>query len=235
MPGGRPGRERARARNYLLEHPHSTNAEVAAAVGVGGATVSFARQALIQEGLIPRSPQERRRQAYNEARKPIDFPPASPTAPVLVAPPAEPAPPQTPDEYETLDAQRLYDLAEGEEEIDDEQVRRRMIRKLRKMSFDPNLNPQYQMYAMAAHEKMLEGSRAATIGPGKPVTKDDAVERLEMIFKATGPELVLLAAVKAFGVAILTKLVELFKGREDGSTDQQAAPPGGAEDAVSPA
>lgn len=215
---GRPGKERARARNYLLQHPHAKNTEVATAVGVGVRTVSFARAELVHEGKIPRTLADR-------ARDPISATPAAPPPETLLTVASEGSP--QPATYQPLDAEQLYAIAEGDEDVDDEQVRRAMLRKLRKMAFDPGIHPQLQMYAIQAYDKLKEQARTAILGPGKPLTWEDAKNRLVLMFKATGAALVIAAMEEAFGL--------LDKETPDGeATDQPPPAPIGVEEAPSP-
>jgi hypothetical protein len=142
-------------------------------------------------------------------------------------------------------------------EMDDGEVRRRLLKQCLSFAFNPELHPDTCMSASQMWAKLKEQTKARDLGPGNPLTLEAAVERHRDIDAACGPEITALGCAAAFtgeaGLAFLSRLMAAFsadmvlaalktvftvKDEEapGGSTqDQQAAPAGGATEAPRPA
>jgi hypothetical protein len=186
-----------KVKNYLLEFPNATKDEVMAETGASKRTVNTARAELIKTGIAPPT--------WVNTKKfiPHKYKPKTEGAPPVVHARHEKisfedtiapfAPLATTDLYKLLDA--------GEDpDIDDEKTRVAMLKQLRLMSFDASLHQSIRMSAMDLYNKLKETARGQTIGPGKPLTHADALDRLCLLFKAVGATLVLEATDKAFAL-----------------------------------
>ena len=202
----RPKKEsflRATIKKYLLEHPDASNSQVGTALGASRRTIEYARADLVDDGLAPEAWLVNRKfvpKAYLAESatlkklpagslpnfspvytKAVGGNPAAKTAEQLIAP------------FTPLASEDLYRLlAAGDDvEIDDEKTRVAMLKQLRLMSFDASLHQSIRMSAMDLYNKLKESARGQTIGPGKPLTHAAALDRLMLLFKAIGPELVI--------------------------------------------
>jgi hypothetical protein len=82
----------------------------------------------------------------------------------------------------------LRALSEGD--IDDEQVRKRILTALRTIAFAPGMNYETAMNAMSLWVKLKDQASTKELGSGAPVTYAIAKERLCALMKACGFELV---------------------------------------------
>ena len=196
-PGPAPTR-REQAKLYLIAHPEASDSDVKGETGIDLATVGRARGELINEGLL--SPATRKQRRTPPAIRPSEVP-------VITGP--KPGGPR----LDTLltDAD-LRALSEGD--IDDEQVRKRILTALRTIAFAPGMNYETAMNAMSLWVKLKDQASTKELGPGAPVTYAIAKERLMSLMKACGFELV------------FECFQELFVPKE--STDASQEPSGSA-------
>lgn len=188
------------ARNYLLDHPDALNAEVARIVPCEPKAVAVARKQLEKEGYFAEHSANRAKYAASRFKKSGIIRPTN----ILqtLAPNAQRTIAETVAPYTPAATTDLYKLLESGEDpdIDDEKTRVAMLKQLRLMSFDASLHQSIRMSAMDLYNKLKETARGQTIGPGKPLTHADALDRLCLLFKAVGATLVLEATAKAFAL-----------------------------------
>lgn len=201
-------------KRYLLDHSDATNPEVKEAVGCESRNVNAARAELEKEGFLQKNSNNRAKFTKHRLKKSgLTRPPEilrnlsgnalRTEAEVLSS-------------FSPVATSDLYKLLESGEDpdIDDEKTRVAMLKQLRLMSFDASLHQSIRMSAMDLYNKLKETARGQTIGPGRPLTHADALDRLCLLFKAVGATLVLEATAKAFA------LVEGEQNGQENPTDQ---------------
>ena len=191
--------QRSAARDYYLRHPDASIADVARETRIGIRTVARAREVLVKEGLLPAgrnagTPAE----TIAAAKEMVET--LSITTPVETdepEAPEEPAPPKNKggrprkDSASLLDdaamremAQMLDDLGDSE---DVEETRKRLLKQTQRFVFDPSLHPDTRMSASQLWTKLVDMARAKDLGPGKPLTLAEAIERCADFLRACGP------------------------------------------------
>jgi len=184
------GWQREAARNYLIKNQDASIAEAAKATNMGVRTIARARKQLVDEGVLPGG--------RNSAPAPES--PSSSDEPEVAA-----APTKAGKQNNLLDAKALDELSKMldtiDENEDDIESQKLMLRQVKRMAFDLRLHPDTRMSAMTLWNKLRDMTATRSLGPGKPLTEADAMERLVMLAKAVGAELWVKATYKAFGVA----------------------------------
>lgn len=103
-----------------------------------------------------------------------------------------------------LTDQTMKHLAEGEMtdllDLDDETVRKRLLKRVIGIALSPNSHPDSALSAATIWGKLKDMARIADLGPGKPMTRADAVERLSELMRAVGSDISMQAMYKAFDV-----------------------------------
>jgi hypothetical protein len=103
-----------------------------------------------------------------------------------------------------LDAKALEELSKMldavEDNEDDGESQKLMLRQVKRMSFDLRLHPDTRMSAIQLWGKLRDMTAARVLGPGKPLSEEAAVERLTLLFEAVGAEIAVKAMYKAFGL-----------------------------------
>ena len=87
----------------------------------------------------------------------------------------------------------------------DEATRKMLLSRCRSIALDPDTHPDTVLTASQVYIKLKDAVRAKSLGPGKPVTHEDAVARLGRLMSAVGPEIVSEAITSAFGGPNATK------------------------------
>jgi hypothetical protein len=184
------GWQRQAARNYLIQNKDASIAEAAKATNMGVRTIARARKQLVDEGILPGG--------RNSAPAPES--PSSSDEPEVAA-----APTKAGKQNNLLDAKALDELSKMldtiDENEDDIESQKLMLRQVKRMAFDLRLHPDTRMSAMTLWNKLRDMTATRSLGPGKPLTEADAMERLVMLAEAVGAELWVKATYKAFGVA----------------------------------
>lgn len=169
--------------DYILKHPHASNAEVLLALKVASSTVDNARRRLRDQGysLISNAdritPKALTEQAVEEAAQgamPLDMDNMS----------------------GLLDA---IDEESAEAQIGDNATPEEMKKILTRILRNKGLDPRIRVMAIAQKQKLdYDTVGRHELGPGEPLSKDDAVDRLTMLLQACGPEITHLAIENAF-------------------------------------
>jgi hypothetical protein len=186
------------AKEYLRQNPLHSTEDVMRHVRCSYRTVSTARKELRLAGEVPPSPWDRRSQkevteAALAAVAELEADPekfeVTSTAQMLEAAEEEaqrPARglPEPPDE-----AYHLRDMTPDE-------MKGVLVRLIRNQA----MPPQIRIAAIAAKQKLdFEAQDRNALGPGPPLSREDARDRLGRLMKACGPELVHEAITVAFG------------------------------------
>lgn len=223
MPPGRPSEGKLqRAKDYILAHPDESKDQQAAGANVSRAYIGTARKELIEAGLLAPS-----RKAYpspvlatiasEEAAQGTESPPR--------------AVPAVNSGGSLRDHEAMVALAELADQIDTmtpDEVLKKLARQCLIFSFDPKLHVDTRMSAGQQWLKLRDAQKAKDLGMGKPLTREDAVGRLNEMQYAAGPEITfeaIMAAPQDFRVALLTKLVEAFDAQADEAPAAGGTPP----------
>lgn len=179
MAGRNPTR-REQAVEYFLAHPEARDRDVADALDMDMSTVGRARTKLINEGILP--PETRRRNP-------------SPTIDLsgIESVTSSEKPAKTSEKKTvTLDALLTdEDLRALENDnVDDVETRKSILRALRKIAFGRGVNYETAMQAMGLWVKLKDQATSKDLGPGTPMTYAIAKERLKALMTACGFELV---------------------------------------------
>lgn len=188
------GWKRKQAMQYLREHPDASIADTARALGLGTRTVAYARKILVEQKVLP--PYQRGTlETGDEATATPETPSSSVETPAS-------SPKKSPGTM--LDAKALEELSgmldRIEENEDDIESQKLMLRQVKRMAFDLRLHPDTRMSAMQLWTKLRDTVTSRILGPGKPLTREAALDRLVMLFEAVGPLLAVEAMNKAFGI-----------------------------------
>ena len=168
-----------------MRFPNALNIEVEKATGVSKRTVSSARTELRREGRLQRTPSDRLLSPTVLSAEPI-LVPDEPVAPLTPES-------QSPEKGEEIAAKKLAELlatagAGPDADLDVEEMKKRLSR----IAMNPLIHPQIQIKAMEVKRKIdFDSQDTHELGPGPPLTKADALDRLGLMFQACGPELVL--------------------------------------------
>jgi len=197
---------RALAKEYILQNPYASVAQAATAVGASEKTISNARAELIKLGLVERHPDNHRTQGIGTIKR---------VGPVI---------PDEPEKLEKVTARQLMDEVEREVLVAGTSLERdldpvEMKQILSRLARNPMIAPQVRIAAVTAKTKLdFETQDRHTLGPGKPMTRAGAEDRMSMMMKALGLEITVSAFEKTFN----------WKGvSSDETTDGESAiPPG---------
>jgi hypothetical protein len=177
-----------RAMEYILAHPDESKAEQSIGAEVGERTIAMARAQLVKDGrLTPsRKKQVSETRPYSKSSEDLaDFRP----------PPATEAP-------SMLDHAAMLAIAEvadaAEEDLDDDEVSRRLLRQCVRFAFDPKLHPDTRMSASQMWTKLRDQAKARNLGPGAPKTYEDAVRRYTDLTVAVDIDVAVAGVVAAF-------------------------------------
>lgn len=156
-------------------------------------SVSNIRRELRDRGLIPPSRRASKTLGRVETLLTVDSPAASTGAnPVSPQEPASPLPTITPSELLAIGATEFSDE-------DDEETRKKLLSRCRAIALDPGMHPDTVLSASQVYIKLKDAVRAKSLGPGRPLSHEDAVARLARLMAACGAEIVHDAITSAFG------------------------------------
>ncbi len=183
-----------RARQYLLDHPHDSNQEVANAVKCGLRTVGYARKELIDQGIVNPSYFERslRTQALKLATRQQKLPPP----PSITNPDTDP------------DATQIVEQVVGKKtgNLTTEESLAMLTQFARVAQKEKNFA--LAKDAVIAHDRIAKGSTVSQLGPPPPQKDEDKATRTTNILDVVGPTIAALAIVKAFPIEEDRKLFE---------------------------
>jgi hypothetical protein len=181
-----------RAREYILAHPDESKGQQSRATDISERTIASARAELIAEGLLAPSRKAAPRTIPSEvaARLPEQDPDAVPMP--------------HPRDNVLVDAEAMLRIGamidEATEHGDDETVTKLLLKQCLSFAFNPSLHPDTRMSASQMWAKLRDKKTATDLGPGKPKTRTDAVERMRSLMAAVGPEITVQAVHAAFEV-----------------------------------
>lgn len=174
-----------KAKAYFLQNPDASISQCARDCDVSERTAAQAHSELAADGHIRKS------------RK------TAPTS-VFVAPEENATIPTVVGGDLLLTDTTMKKLAEGEMkdllDLDDETVRKTILKRVIGIALDPNSHPDSALSAATIWGKLKDMARLADLGPGKPLTRADAVERLSELMRAVGSEIAMQAMYAAFDV-----------------------------------
>ena len=165
------------ARAYVLKHPDQSKALQSVNTGLSERTIANARAELISEGLLPQS-----RKGFK--------PSVAPTS-------ATPAPQETLRDHQAM--QKLADMINAPD-LDEGEIIRRFLKQCISFSFDTSLHADTRMSASQMWAKLRDATKSHDLGPGKPKTRAEAIERLKNLLIAVGPDITIAAVNLAFTV-----------------------------------
>lgn len=201
------GKSLGLAIHFYRRNPTASIKQVSKALGISESTVARARAMLVEKGELASG-------RSGSAGTPA---PAEPDA-EAPAPDAPPPPKSAGAAGKVLDAQALQQLAamtsmlNGDDDEDDEEVRKRLIRGVKRIAFDITLHPDTRMTASQVWIKLKDMARAKELGPGKPLTIEDAKLRLRDLHTACGLDLSLEGLFAAYNVEdVMHALYRRFK------------------------
>jgi hypothetical protein len=149
-----------RARAYILAHPDETKTQQAIGAGVSEATIALIRRELVERGLLP---------ADRKARVVNGVSPTTPAVPL-------PSPQPPPGMLDHTAMQALADIA-SLEDLNDDEVQKRMLKQCIRFAFDPQLHADTRMSASVQWGKLRDAVKAKDLGPGPPMTREAAKAR----------------------------------------------------------
>lgn len=200
-----------RAKAYLLTSPSASNVQVAVGAKCSQRTVSYARSELVAEGkLDPAFGDRTRTKSASEVMAS-----ATEGTPFEVENSADLA--KRVDEEKKRKKNPVdVDLEDDDDDIDFVRLKRILYRISTR---DPDNRVRTQ--AIWTLTRIQQEVESRPLGPGAPMTRAGAIDRLVMLFKMVGPDIVLAA-------------VNVWTGKVAHAEDQQAASAGGTEEAPQP-
>lgn len=183
---------RTQVREYIIAHPEAKNADVMEATGCSMRTVSNVRALLRAEGAIPAAGDKR------HAAPRVD--------PTQVIGDAGVG---TFDPITGVDLTRAVGASLGEDVGADGTVEIDKLKKVLWRVVRTNRDDRIVVAAAGTLARIKQEESARPLGPGPPMTEDDAVERLVLLYRPVGLKIVFAALVKAFKAI---EIVNTFMG-----------------------
>jgi len=226
----RKGETKAAAKAFFLQFPNATIRDAKRRLdGVSERTIAQARSELVEQGLMAPG---RNRDSVKPAREPIPAPDIRPS--------------EEPDEApeggnRLLDDDEFVKVAKGDldlddlDDLDDEETRKRLLREVKKLAFGADTHPDTKLSATQVWLKLKDMAKAKDLGPGRPLTRAVALQRLTSLHAATlDVSLVIEAALGAFGPKPLVNALYALLGiKEPTDEGQTSAEPAEAERGLS--
>lgn len=225
MPNG-PA-ERSAAKEYLKLNPKATNAEVMEAIDCSLRTVSYARSDLAAEGIERKGSGDRRPRRVNAqaaitAATSDTFDVAT-TADLNKAVGQELTKEAAREEREKKREAAANAAADAELGPDGDVDVNKLKRVLWRVVYR-NTDDRVVVAAASAIARIQAEASERTKGAGKPLTRKDAVDRLVMMFEATGIKLVIEAIQQWIGLAVLVDAInDWIKHAQAQTADSGAA------------
>lgn len=216
-----------RARAYVLDHPDESKVDQAIGAGVSTATIATVRAKLIKQGLL--SPTRKLAPPRPDPTPPVAKPRGN-RSPLLPKPeePEKPiAPPRKSQELLDHEAMlALSALADEIEDLTDEEKLKRLQKQALLFAFNTRLHPDTRMSASQMWTKLRDQAKSKDLGPGEPLTFEEAVSRLSELMTACGPEITLAAVNAVYQVKEDTNGEETDSGTPDESPPSDAGTAG---------
>lgn len=225
----RKGETMAAAKAFFLQFPEATIKEAhRRLVGVSERTIAQARSELATDGLLKPGRNLGRRKP---AREPVPVP--EPSVPVGTPPSEAPRDPDRllSDEELMRAADPNVSLADEIDDLDDEETRKRLLREIKRLAFDPNTHDDTKLSATQVWLKLKDMAKAKDLGPGRPLTRAVALERLTSLHRAVlDCRLVVEGAIAAYGPQLVVDSIYALLGiKEPTDEGQTTAEPAEAE------
>lgn len=236
----RKGETMAAAKAFFLQFPEATIKEAhRRLVGVSERTIAQARSELATDGLLKPGRNLGRRKP---AREPVPVPDSSligtagavlfGTPPVPTGTPAPRDPDRLLSDEELMRAaDPNVSLADEIDDLDDEETRKRLLREIKRLAFDPNTHDDTKLSATQVWLKLKDMAKAKDLGPGRPLTRAVALERLTSLHRAVlDCRLVVEGAIAAYGPQLVVDSIYALLGiKEPTDEGQTTAEPAEAE------
>jgi len=188
---GKPSAARLAIKEKMIAMPHLPNEAFMSEFGVSRRLVSYIRSELVKSNKIPGGRRSSLPAELAEALMDIDSPPevagSSDARSPLTTPPALPT-----------TSSELISIANDFTDEDDEDTRKKLLKKVREIALDPSMHPDTVLSAAQAYIKLKDAVRARSLGPGKPMNREGAIARLTSLLTAVGPNIALAAFEAAF-------------------------------------
>lgn len=185
--------ERLAAEAEMVLNPDAPDKYFADKFKISRPTVSLIRRYLRERHLIP--PSRRGRNTLGKVEPILAGHLTAASADPVPAPPQESAAP-----FPSITGEELLSIGVPEfTDENDEETRKRLLSRCRAIALDPDMHPDTVLSASQVYIKLKDAVRAKSLGPGRPVTHEDAVARLASLMHACGPIIVHEAITSAFG------------------------------------
>lgn len=218
----------AKATAWFLQHPNASITDAAMALpGISERTCAQARSNLAGKGLM--TPGRNRLEQSGRDPKvtpdPDEQGPPSPTDAPNEGPTVPGSATALPDGT-LLDDAGMRALADpntgflADLDLDDEETRKKLLREVKRIAFDPNAHPDTRLSATQVWLKLKDMAKTRELGPGVPLTHAAATGRLKDLHMAVGLEMALEALLLAFGIARMVAALYKLTGME--TTDGQS-------------
>lgn len=190
---GKPSKIRTAIREKMLAQPHLPNTAFSTEFQCSTRLVAYIRSELVKSGAIPGGRRTALPAELAEAlilhEGELDDAPSPPRSTTTTAS-SDAATPSTPSE--------IIALANDFTDEDDEATRKQLLRKVRAIALDPEMHPDTVLSAAQAYIKLKDAVKAKSLGPGKPLNREEATKRLTSLLTACGPSVALAAFEAAF-------------------------------------
>lgn len=187
------------AKEYLIANPSASNETVVAALGISPRTVSTARQALVQMGLLPRSFYDRRN---GPGASPEES--GAPDGPPMGSPPGPSVAVEGVQTLAKIEEALKKDLGEP---LTPENSRKRLSAIARKCAELGEYNLEISAIQALARLDAQLGARDR-LGPGPPLSEEAKTHRIALLLEAVGPKITAKALVEAFERPQLDRLID---------------------------
>lgn len=196
------------AREFILRNPTISNEAAVKATGLSERIISKARKELRSLGFAHPLPSDHRSNDTPSIEEPTRLP-------------------ADPDKLATQGMAQLMEMVDEETKRQDatELEPPEMRKILARIARAPNSPPQVRIAAVTAKTKLdAETADRHSLGPGPPLTREDAIVRLALLLEACGPDIAAEAMERAFSIKEADVSVDAVSPIP---STQESAPPAG--------